>query len=104
MFIVRDFDWQFAASNFKGGFDRNFFDRDRQHCSKIFRKIEIRKIGNNLTIYNREKFWDRQMSSKNPVVSKNRRSNYPNWTVGQKSNECKITNTRYNNEVFLNQT
>ena len=71
MFIVRDFDWQFAASNFKGVFDRNFFDRDRQNCSKngIFRKIEIRKMGNNLTINNREKFRDRQMSSKNPVVT-----------------------------------
>ena len=83
MFIVRDFDWQFAASNFKGVFDRNFVVRDQQNCSKnrIFRKIEIRKIGNNLTINNREKFPDSQMSLKNPVVSKNRRSNYPNWTV-----------------------
>ena len=34
MFIVRDFDWQFAASDFKGVFDRNFVDRDRQNCSK----------------------------------------------------------------------
>ena len=37
MFIARDFDWQFAASNFKGGFDRNFFDRD----GKIVRKTEF---------------------------------------------------------------
>ena len=49
--------------------------------TEFFEKIEIRKIGNNLTINNREKFRDRQMSSKNPVVSRNRRSNYPNWTV-----------------------
>ena len=77
---MRDLDWQFAASNFNGYFNRNFFDRDWQNCSKI-EFLKNRKIGNNLTINNSENFQDHQMSSKNPVVSKNRDSNYPNWTV-----------------------
>ena len=83
MFIVRDLDWKFVASNFKGYFNRKFDDRDRQNCSKnrIFRKIKIRKIGNILTINNSGNFRDHQMASKSLIVSKIRRSNYPNWTV-----------------------
>ena len=40
IFIVHELDWQFGAFNFKGYFDRNFFDRDRQNCLN-FRKIGI---------------------------------------------------------------
>ena len=72
MFNGSDLDWKFVASNFKGYFEGNFFDQDWQKCLKnrIFQKIEIRKIGNILTINNSRKFRDRQMSSKHPVVSK----------------------------------
>ena len=49
--------------------------------TEFFQKSKFEKSVINLTINNREKLRDRQMSSKNPVVSKNRRSNYPNWTV-----------------------
>ena len=30
--ILRVLDWQIAASKFKGYFDRNFYDQDRQKC------------------------------------------------------------------------
>ena len=75
------------ASNFKRYFNWNIFDRDRQNCLKnrIFRKIEIRKIGTILTINNSGNFRDRQMSSKNLKVLKIWRSNYPNWTVYEKN-------------------
>ena len=83
---MRDLDWKFVASNFKGYFNRNFFDGDQQNCSKhiIFRKIEFRKIGYILTINNSGNFRDRQMSLKNPIVSKIQRPNYPTWTVYKK--------------------
>ena len=32
--IVRDIDWQFAASCFKGYYNRNFFDWGRQNSLK----------------------------------------------------------------------
>ena len=47
----------------------------------IFRKIEIRKIGDIFAINYSEKNPDHQSSSKNPVVSKNWRSNYRGSTV-----------------------
>ena len=74
MFIVRDLDWKFVASNFKGYFNSNFFDWDQQNCSKntILTINMINNSGN---------FSDCHMSSKNPVVSKIRLSNRANWTV-----------------------
>ena len=69
MFIMRNLDWKFIASNFKGYFNWNYFDRDQKNWkNRMFRKIEIRKSGNFLTINNSENFRDRQMSLKNPVV------------------------------------
>ena len=72
------FDFEFGD-----GFNRNFFDRDRRFYSKnwIFRIIEIRKIGNIFTLNNSENDRDWQSDSKNPVVSKNRRSNHGGLTV-----------------------
>ena len=63
--------------------NRNFFDRDRRFYSKnwIFRIIEIRKIGNIFTLNNSKKDRDWKSDSKNPVVSKNRRSNHRGLTV-----------------------
>ena len=83
MIIMRDLDWQFGISNLAGDFNMNFFDRDRRICSKnrFFRKIEIRKIGDIFAINYSEKNPDHQSSSKNPVVSKNWRSNYRGSTV-----------------------
>ena len=43
--------------------------------------IEIRKIGNIFTLYDRKKDRDWQSDSKNLVVSKNRRSNHRGLTV-----------------------
>ena len=42
----------------------------------FFRKIKIRKIGNIFAINDSEKCRDRQLSLKNPVVSKNWHWNY----------------------------
>ena len=83
MIIMRDFDWQFGISNLAGDFNMSFFDWDWQICSKnwFFRKIEIRKIGDIFAINYSEKNPDCQSSSKNPVVSKNWRSNYRGSTV-----------------------
>ena len=83
MIIMRDLDWQFGISNLAGDFNMNFFAWDRRICSKnlFFRKIEIRKIGDIFAINYSEKIPDHQSSSKNPVVSKNWRSNYRGTTV-----------------------
>ena len=83
MIIMRDLDWQFGISNLAGDFNMNFFAWDWRICSKnwFFRKIEIRKIGDIFAINYSEKIPDHQSSSKNPVVSKNWRSNYRGSTV-----------------------
>ena len=80
---MRDLDRQFGISNLAGDFNRNFFDRDQLICSKnwFFRKIDIRKIGDIFAKNYSEKSPDHQSSSKNPVVSKNWRSNYRGSTV-----------------------
>ena len=76
---MRDF-W---TSNLKGYFNSNFFNRDRRITSKnwIFRIIEIRIIGSLIAIDNREKSRDCPLTSNNPVVSDNRRSDNRDLTV-----------------------
>ena len=103
MIIMRDLDWQFGISNLAGDFNMNFFDRDRQICSKnwSFRKIEIRKIGDIFAINYSEKNLDHQSSSKNPVVSKNWRSNYRGSTVFQSLNIVSIACSYHIILIFL---
>ena len=78
---MRDLDWQFGISNLAGDFNMNFFTYESVRKNDFFRKIEIRKIGDIFAINISEKIPDHQSSSKNPVVSKNWRSNYRGSTV-----------------------
>ena len=81
---MRDLDWQFGILNLAGDFNSNFFDWDQLICSKnwFFRKKnEIWKIGDIFAKNYSERSPDHQSSSKNPVVSKNWRSNYRGSTV-----------------------